>query len=186
MFRVGDGISLLGWRPPIRTTALREIVRGSVGDASKWAELTGIIPRDLEAALAVEPASVQERWFARLYFLKPLIFALLSLFWIGTGLISLGPGYTSGLRLMQEAGAGSLGAVGVVAGALADIAVGIGIAMRPSAKPALYAALGLSFLYIIAGKMLLPRLWVDPLGPMLKVTPIIALHIVALAILDDR
>jgi hypothetical protein len=34
--------------------------------------------------------------------------------------------------------------------------------------------------------VLVPRLWADPLGPMLKIGPIIALNLVALAILDDR
>jgi hypothetical protein len=38
---------------------------------------------------------VQERWFARLYFLKPLVFVVLALFWITTGLVSLGPGSPS-------------------------------------------------------------------------------------------
>jgi hypothetical protein len=29
-------------------------------------------------------------------------------------------------------------------------------------------------------------LWLDPVGPMLKIFPIIALNLVALAIVDDR
>jgi hypothetical protein len=33
---------------------------------------------------------------------------------------------------------------------------------------------------------LVPRLWIDPLGPMLKIWPIIVLHLTALAILEDR
>jgi hypothetical protein len=31
-----------------------------------------------------------------------------------------------------------------------------------------------------------PRLWADPLGPMLKIWPIIVMHFTALAILEDR
>jgi hypothetical protein len=34
--------------------------------------------------------------------------------------------------------------------------------------------------------VLVPRLWADPLGPMLKILPIVVLNLVALAILDDR
>jgi uncharacterized protein YbjT (DUF2867 family) len=186
MFRLGDMVSLLGWRPPMRSTALREIMRGSTGDASGWARLTGINPRDLETALAAEPASVQERWFARLYLLKPVVFGLLSLFWIVTGLISLGPGYGIGKRLMEEAGAGELAGASVIAGALADITIGLGIVIRPLARVALFAALGGSLLYAVGGTILLPRLWADPLGGLLKIAPIIALNLVALAILDDR
>jgi hypothetical protein len=182
----GDVVSLLGWRPPIRTTARRELVRGAVGDPRTWTELTGIAPRDLEAQFAAEPASVQERWFAGLYVLKPLVFGVLSLFWIGTGLISLGPGFEIGKDLMTEAGATSLAGPSVVAGALADIIVGLAIALRATARPALYAALALSLFYAVAGTILLPRLWIEPLGPMLKIWPIFVLIMVALAIRDDR
>jgi hypothetical protein len=50
----------------------------------------------------------------------------------------------------------------------------------------LYAGLALSGFYMIAGTVLLPRLWIEPLGPLLKVWPIIVLMLVALAILEDR
>jgi uncharacterized protein YbjT (DUF2867 family) len=89
LFKAGDLISLLGWRPPIRSTARREILRGAVGNPEPLAAL-GIRPKDLEAALIAEPASVQERWFAQLYFIKPLVFVVLVLFWVSTGLIRWG------------------------------------------------------------------------------------------------
>lgn len=38
--------------------------------------ITGITPKSLAAALAARPASVQERWFSCLYFLKPAVFAV--------------------------------------------------------------------------------------------------------------
>jgi len=186
MYRAGDLIGLLGWRPPMRSTGRQEIVRGAVGDPGEWSRLTGIEPRDFDAALFAEPASVQERWFAQLYFLKPLVLGVLALFWLATGLISLGPGFTIGQGLMIEGGAGGLASISVVAGALADIAIGIGIAFRRTARWALYAALAISIFYVIAGTILLPRLWAEPLGPMLKIWPILALNLVALAILDDR
>jgi uncharacterized protein YbjT (DUF2867 family) len=186
LFRLGDFAGLLGWRPPLRGTARIEIMRGAVGEARQWESLTGIRPQDVERALAAEPASVQERWFARLYLLKGLILAVLSLFWIGTGVIALGPGFQIGKDLMHESGAAELAGPGVIAGAFADILIGIGIAIRPLARMALYGALAISLFYAVTGTILVPRLWADPLGPMLKISPIIALNLVALAILDDR
>src|SRR3954447_6104510 len=76
--------------------------RGATGNPEPWGKTTGIKPRDLEATLAVEPASVQERWFSRLYALKPLIFGILGLFWIVTGIISLGPGWQIGISLLRQ------------------------------------------------------------------------------------
>ena len=184
-FRLGDLAGLLGWRAPLRSTLARELARGVVGDAAEWTRLTGIRPRSLEAALAAEPASVQERWFARLYLLKPVALATLAFYWIASGLIALGPGADGAVRLIEEAGVGAA-RVAVVAASLADVAIGIGIAVRRTARWALWAALALSLAYLAAGTLLLPSLWADPLGPLLKIAPIAVLTAVALAILDER
>jgi hypothetical protein len=186
MYRLGDFAGLLGWRPPIRSTARREITRGAVGDPAEWSRLTGIAPRSLSAALVAEPASVQERWFAGLYLLKGLLFVVFPLFWIMTGVISLGPGYGIGVSLMEEGGAGALAGPSVVAGALADILIGVAIAVRRTSRLGLYAALAISIFYVIAGTILVPRLWADPLGPMLKIWPILVLNLIALAVVEDR
>jgi uncharacterized protein YbjT (DUF2867 family) len=186
-YPLGDLVALLGWSPPVRSTARSEIMRGAVGDAARLPELAGLKLTDIEATMAAEPASVQERWFARLYLLKSLVFAVFSLFWIATGLISLGPGWEIGMSLMREGGASeTVGAFAVVAGALADIAIGLAIAYRPTARYGLYAALLISLSYAAIGTWLVPRLWFDPLGPMLKIWPIMALNLMALAIYEDR
>ena len=187
MYRLGDFAGWLGWRTPMRSTAQQEIVRGAIGDPGPWTATTAIVPRSLEAALLTEPAGVQEKWFARLYLLKPLVFGIFSLFWIGTAIMALGPGWDIGISLMEEGGiTGTQAALVVIAGALADLAIGLGIAFRRTARPALYGAILLSLPYVVIGTALVPRLWIDPLGPMLKIWPILALNFVALAILDDR
>ena len=185
VFRVGDLIGLLGWRPPLRSTVRVEIERDGVGDAGEWTRLTGIVPRTLGAALAAEPASVQERWFAQFYFLKPLALAVLALYWLITGLIALGPGAEPASELLQDAGVAAAGPL-IATGAIVDILIGLGIATRRTARPALWVALMLSIAYLVLGTLLLPRLWADPLGPLLKIAPIVALNLVALAVLDDR
>jgi uncharacterized protein YbjT (DUF2867 family) len=185
-YMLGDFAGWLGWRSPIRSTAKREIVRGAVGDNSLWRKVTGIEPRTLDEFLMSEPPSVQERWFARLYFLKPAVFAVYAGFWIGTGLISLGPGYDIGIALMREGGAGALSAPSVIAGGVADIIIGLGIAVRRTAKPALLGAIALTMFYVVTGSLLLPRLWEDPLGPMWKIWPVLVLNFIALAILEER
>lgn len=186
LYRLGDFARMLGWRPPLSSTARREMAYGAVGDPRPWQAQTGIVPLRLEAALAAEPASVQERWFARLYLLKPLAFTIFSVFWITTGIISLTAGYRIGVALMLEGGAGPLAGPSVVAGALADLAVGLAIAFRPSTRWGLYGAIGLTLFYVVAGSVLVPRLWAEPLGPLLKIWPILALNLILLAILEER
>jgi uncharacterized protein YbjT (DUF2867 family) len=186
LYRLGDLVAAFGWRAPVRSTARKEFVRGAVGNPEPWIAATGIDPTPLAAALTREPASVQERWFARLYILKPLVLAVVSAFWIVTGIVSLGPGWEVGLRYMEEGGLEDVGPAGIVIGAIADIVVGLGIAFRRTAKLALYAALGLSAFYMIAGTLLLPRLWEDPIGPMMKIWPLMVLILVTIAIVEDR
>ena len=50
----------------------------------------------------------------------------------------------------------------------------------------LYAALAITLAYATIGTILVPRLWIDPLGPMLKIWPILVLNLIALAIHEDR
>jgi uncharacterized protein YbjT (DUF2867 family) len=184
---LGDFARALGWRSPVGSVARRELERGAIGDSAAWEKVMGAAPTALATALAREPASVQERRFARLYFLKPFVFAVLALFWIGTGLISLGPGWEQGVEYLRAGGVpDGIKEAGVIAGALADIAIGIGIAFRRTARGALFAALAISIFYMIAGTFVLPALWLDPVGPMLKIWPIIALNLVALVLVEDR
>ena len=85
----GDAAARLGWSPPVRTTALREMLRGVEGRPDAWIEATGIEPASLNEALRRVPTTVQERWFARLFLLKPVIFVTLAVFWAVSGSIAL-------------------------------------------------------------------------------------------------
>jgi hypothetical protein len=130
---------------------------------------------------------VQERWFARLYVLKPLVFAVFGLFWISTGIVSFGPGWDIGLDLMHEAKVPDpIARLAVLGGASADIAIGLAIMHRRTTRYGLWAALTISVIYVILGTILLPRLWREPLGPLLKIWPIVLLNLVALAIREER
>jgi uncharacterized protein YbjT (DUF2867 family) len=186
LYKLGDIVSVLGWRPPVRTNAQLEIARGAVGDVGNMERL-GLNPQNLSDFFAREPASVQERWFARMYFVKALLFATVSLFWIATAAASLGPGWGYGIDLLREGGVeGRAAALTVIAGALADLLIGIAIACRRTSRYGLYAALALTFVYACIGTTLVPRLWADPLGPMLKIWPVMVAHFAALAVLEDR
>ena len=185
-WRAGDAIAWFGWRPPVRTTARRELVRGAVGDNAEWVRAAGLAPQPLGEALAAAPASVQERWFARLYLLKPLAIGGFALFWIATGLVALGPGWERAIAVMQSTAAARWAEPAVVGGAFADLVVGSAILFRRTARAALIAALFVSLLYLLLGTTLVPSLWADPLGPMLKMGPMLVFNLLCLAILDER
>lgn len=186
LYGLGDLVGRLGWRPPLRSTAALEIVRGATGHPGPWQQATGIAPISLGDTLAANPPSVQERWFAGLYFLKPLSLVVLAAFWIATGIISLTIGWELGVGLMRRTAFPAIAEASVIAGALADILIGSLIAFRRTAYAGLLLGVTISLFYAASGTLLLPELWKDPLGPLLKIWPIIVVHLMTTAILRDR
>jgi hypothetical protein len=184
---VADALGWLGWRSPARSTALVMLAAGVVGEPAPWIAATGRAPMSLAQILAAHPASVQDRWFARLYPLKPLAIAGLALFWLASGIIGLGPGRTAAMALLSDAGVPNpIAAVAEIGGSLADIALGIAVTMRASARAALYGMLVVTGLYVVAASVLVPGLWLDPLGPLVKALPVVLASLFTLAILDER
>lgn len=183
----GDTVASLGWRPPIRSTALAELQRGVAGDPRAWLAATGIAPRALADVLRGRPATVQDKWFARLYLLKPLIVAGLAMFWCVSGLIALTVAYGDAVAILIAHGwtNGSAHVV-TVASSLSDIAVGGLIAVRRTSRIGLIAGIVIALGYMAGAALLTPDLWFEPLGALVKTVPAIVLMLVALAIGDDR
>ncbi|MBM3529325.1 MAG: SDR family oxidoreductase [Alphaproteobacteria bacterium] len=185
--RIADALGYLGWRSPARTTALKQLSAGVLGDPLPWMAATGIRPKSLDDVLAQMPASVADRWFARLYLLKPVAIAGLALFWLLTGLIALGPGRDAALGHLLAAGFPAWFAEPfLIAGALLDVVLGLMLLVRRTARLALLTMLAATPFYLLAGTLFAPQLWLDPLGPLLKVVPMLVATALTLAIMDDR
>ncbi|RWB51719.1 SDR family oxidoreductase [Mesorhizobium sp.] len=183
---VADRLGLLGWRSPLRSAALAALEKGVTGNPKPWAEITGRPPQPLEATLAAMPAHVQERWFARLWLLKPIVFAILSTFWLASGVVGLAR-HDAAADILVSRGLPPAAALGMVlAGSVADIVVGAAVVVRPLARLALLAMVAITLLYLAAATMLAPDLWLDPLGAIVKAVPMLCLVLVALAILEER
>jgi uncharacterized protein YbjT (DUF2867 family) len=182
-----DALAYLGWRSPARSTAFAELAAGMRGDPTKWIAATGIAPKDLDAIFNERPATLQDRWFSRLYFLKPAAIACLATFWIVSGLVAVGPGWSGAQAVLATAGVNSTAAMLTTAGgAIIDIVLGIGVAIRNSARMALIGMLVVSGLYLLMGSILVPALWLDPLGRLVKIVPLLLLIVFSLAVLDER
>jgi hypothetical protein len=183
----GDAVSWLGWRPPIRTTALAELQRGMEGDPRPWLAETGIAPRPLPDVLRQRPPGVQENWFARLYLLKAALLAGLVIFWCASAAIALGPAYAEAVAILTSHGfAAGPAHVATIAGSVMDFSVGIAIAFRRTSRWGLRAGIAVSLFYMVSAAILTPDLWVEPLGALVKTFPAIILMMVGLAIADER
>jgi uncharacterized protein YbjT (DUF2867 family) len=185
--KAGDLSSTLGWSPPMRTTAIAELRRGVMGDPARWMADTGIAPRSLDAWLRERPATIEDRWFARLYLLKALIIASLVVFWCVSGLIAITVAYGDALDMMERFGfPGGQSHAFVIVSSMTDIIVGLLIAFRRTHRIGLLAGIVVAVGYMLGSAVLTPALWIEPLGALVKTGPAIVLMIVALAISDDR
>jgi DoxX-like family len=184
---LGDLVSWLGWKPPMRTTAISELRRGVRGDPSAWTALTGLIPTAMAEVLGRHPATIQDKWFARLYLTKALIIASLVVFWIASGFIALFISYDAAAGMLRShAFPPTLVAPITILTSLMDIATGVLIAFRRTVAFGLIWGILASLGYMAGAAILTPDLWIEPLGALVKTGPAIVLMLVALLILDNR
>ncbi len=181
--RLGDWIG----GGPLNSTALRQLEYGNAAPARPFVEALGIEPRSMAAALAARPSQVQDRWHARLYFVRPLLRWTLGVFWLLSG--SIGLIAPAGAVLAHAAALGLSGAAvawAVGAGSLVDVAIGIGLLLRY--RPGLMAAVQVIVVlgYTLALSVAEPALWADPLGPLLKNLPVLAAALALAALEAER
>jgi hypothetical protein len=121
----------------------------------------------------------------RTAWLLSLTLAVLTVFWIGSGVINL-ISLTQAAEQLGLAGFGpSVSHAAVEAAAAFDIAVGVLVCIRRTAPLALKGMALFVLAYVIAGTIWRRDLWLDPLGPLLKMLPVGVLALAALAMLKD-
>jgi hypothetical protein len=100
----------------------------------------------------------------------------LVLLWWGTVAASLHDGGTAGIALLQQATGISAGAALalVLLGCAWDAALGLLLLLRPGALTYRLAAAGVIGMTLLAS-VLVPTLWLDPFGALLKNLPVLAL-----------
>lgn len=172
---IGDLLAKLGWFSPLTTTSMRQLDHDVAGREDDWAGRLGVSPRGITAFLSQTPASVQDVWHARLWFVRPLAILILGLFWLLTGLITFGPGWDRAVAILHEGGYGEHAAAVAGWGAALDIVLGLALFVRGwTARVAIVMCLA-TFGYLLAGTISLPHYWLDPIGPWLKVLPMMVL-----------
>lgn len=184
--KIADGLSLLGWRSPLRSTSLVVLRNGVKGDPSAWNALGLHTISPLAETLAKMPATAEDRLFARMSLLMPLLVGTLFFFWLASGLVGLANIQTAALTLENVGWPHALAIASVAFWAVVDIAVACAIIVRKTAKSACWAMILVSLIYLVASTLFTPHLWADPLGPLIKIFPSIALALVTRIALEIR
>ena len=99
--------------------------------------------------------------------------------WLGTAVVSAITHRTQGDALLRQAGLTDDAWIQALiwSGAAADLLMGIALWRWPGRHSA-WAALGLMGVMTLTATVLLPHLWLDPLGSLLKNLPIAAILVV--------
>jgi hypothetical protein len=182
-----DLVSWLGWKPPMRSTAIAELRRGVTGDPSAWMDATGLVPKTITETLGQHPTTIQDKWFARLYLVKALIIAILVMFWCVSGFIALFVSYDAAAGILRtHAFPAAMVAPVTILTSLMDMTIGALIALRRTCAFGLIWGILASLGYMAGAAILTPDLWIEPLGALVKTGPAIVLMLVALLMLDNR
>lgn len=186
--KLGDLAGWFGSRTPFRTTALKQMEVPNTAPMEPLVKETGMSPRPMEVALAAHPAQVQDRWHARLIFLKPLARFVLAAFWIATGLVlldSVSFSYAAGVLIQMGLSPAFAGPLAIVSGLL-DILLGLLLLAGWRVRAVLAVMIALTFTYMMALTVSLPGLWLDALGTLTKMIPLIVLMLFVAAVEDER
>jgi uncharacterized protein YbjT (DUF2867 family) len=185
--RCGDLVNRLGWMPPMRTAAIAELRRGVSGDPQSWMAATGIVPKTIAETIGQRAATIQDKWFARLFLVKPLVIASLALFWILSGFIALVISFPATTAILISHGFSPAMATPFAAiTSMMDMGIGVLIAFRRTCAAGLVAGIVLLLGYMAGTAIMTPDLWIEPLGALVKTGPAIVLMLVALMTLDNR
>ncbi|MBL6852082.1 MAG: SDR family oxidoreductase [Alphaproteobacteria bacterium] len=176
--RVGDAFG-----GTINTTALRQLAFGNTGSLESFVRATGIQPRRWHDMLLAYPAQLQDRWAARLYFLRPLLRWAIALTWFGSGLAGLFHRDAIAANMPMLGQAPPTGLIWAVC--LLDLLIGAAVVARWRTRLMTAAQVAVVAGYTTVLTLSEPSLWIEPFGPLLKNLPFVA-AVLALAVLETE
>ncbi|KAJ54128.1 hypothetical protein ACMU_04320 [Actibacterium mucosum KCTC 23349] len=184
--RIADALGHLGWRSPLRSTAMQVLTEGVLGDPAP-AAAAGLRPVDHATTLRrMPPAGVEARLHARMALLMPVVVAVLIGFWSLSGLAGLFSLQDAAGHLTSAGWSDAAAGAAVVFWSLVDVTLASGLAWRRSARVALWGMVVVPAIYVGAATVVTPWLWADPLGPLVKAIPAAVLALVALPMIEAR
>lgn len=171
----------------LNSTSLAQMEHGNTGDYATFRAASGVDALPWREQLARFPSHAQDRWHARLHFVRPLLRVSLVVLWIVSGFAGL-----VALRQWAPLLAAGTGLPVVTAGlalitaCVADIAVGVMVLRRWRPRRLALVQATLVIGYSAIATVLWPSLWSESLGPLLKNLPVLAAILAWGAIEEER
>jgi nucleoside-diphosphate-sugar epimerase len=160
----------------------------SEDETRQYQQQAGFIPRDFKAGIYSQPSVVQDRWHARLYFLKPTLQMTIAFIWLYTAACSLFfyPHAASYYLLAQTGIPGSWQPILLYGSALLDGIIGLAMVCSYRLRQVCLAQIGLILVYTAIISWKLPYLWLEPFAPVAKNLPLLAAILVLMGMESDR
>ena len=181
-----DALGRLGWRSPLRSTAMEVMRDGVDGDPSRWRDLTGRPLTSFEVTLATVPARAEDRVAARMALAMPFAVAALFFLFAASGIVGFWRVEAASGVLTAGGWPDGLAKASVLFWAAVDLVLAALLLVRRFAARACLGMAAVSLFYLVAASIFTPWLWADPLGSLVKAVPIVVLAMVCHAMLQER
>jgi uncharacterized protein YbjT (DUF2867 family) len=177
-----------GGRGPITSTSLAMLLAGNAAPPEPFADAVGFKPRSLADALESEPAHVQDRWHARLYFLRPLLRITIAFFWLYTGIVTFlfWPKDSAFFLLRSAHVPAELLPYAYYLGYALDVVLGLLLLMRWWVRTVGAIMVAVTAFYLVFVTLAAPAEWIYPITPLPIVFVLMAATLVVMAIDRER
>ncbi len=161
--------------PALSADSLKMLQRGNTADASMMRAVLGEEPESMDSVLAKNSATQADIWYAKLYFMRPLLRLGLAMVWIWTALVSafFYPQEQS-YQLLERLGfSGVMLPIGLYGAAIMDFALGVAMYLYRPLRHVLWLQMAVIVLYTLAITLFLPEYWLHPFGEISKNIPML-------------
>ena len=171
--RMGDWLKV----GALSTETLNMLLRGNTAPSQTITGILGHAPRPISEFILPQHAAAF-RLRAQWAWLRPLLLTSVALMWVVAGVASWLYGRDLGLSLLAKLGFGTSTALLAFQFACAlDVAMGLATLLKPG-RLLWQIQLGVMAFYTGALTFVVPELWADPFGPLMKNLPIAALLVI--------
>jgi nucleoside-diphosphate-sugar epimerase len=191
MIRMGAKIGNLIPNSPLSETGIKMLSVDNTATKEQEKKLQDVIhfkPRGFTEGLNGMVSSVQDRWHARLYFLRPLLRISIAFIWIFSGIISIVPGTLAiSFDLMAQSNI-PMPLQPFVLYLLAGIDILLGLATLLNIRLLVTGSIQcfLIIMYTILISFFFPVYWLHPFAPIAKNIPILVGVLVMMALGSER
>lgn len=190
-------IKMIGWvgnlipNSAVNYPAIKMLMQNNVTTESatnKFIQQIGFTPRDFVSGLFSHPSTVQDRWHAKLFFIKPLLQFSLAFVWIFTAICSIWfyPKITS-YSLLAKVGISTFWQpIFLYSASAINLLIGLALLFNWQVKKTCVVQALMILIYTILISIFLPEFWLHPFGPILKNIPILLSIYVLFSLADNR